>query len=162
MQAIVQSMRTECFMLVLALCSKGAFGQVELPELPYAQDALAPYISEEVGLSLHQNPVTVSAVCGARGGEGRGGVFVFLFPDHGFESVFKVTWQIFPSLCCSTRNALSLRFPADSRGYQQQLIHPSILLGKHGPRTRPVCQGWGSKTSLMESSGSPASPSLHA
>ncbi len=35
----------------MSICSR-AFGQVELPELPYAQDALEPYISGEVSDSL--------------------------------------------------------------------------------------------------------------
>lgn len=47
------NMRVESIVtLLLALCSKSSFGQVELPELAYAQDALEPYISEEVGLGL--------------------------------------------------------------------------------------------------------------
>ena len=41
-------MRTQGVLtIVLSMCAK-ALGQVELPALPYAQDALEPYISEEV------------------------------------------------------------------------------------------------------------------
>ncbi len=38
---------TRCVIAFLSICSQ-ALGQVELPDLPYAQDALEPYISEEV------------------------------------------------------------------------------------------------------------------
>lgn len=47
------NMLNHCFKLAglaLAFLTRSSVGQVELPDLPYAQDALEPYISAEVGL----------------------------------------------------------------------------------------------------------------
>lgn len=45
-------MRIQFRALLFAFCSKSYLAQVELPDLPYAQDALEPYLSEEVGSGL--------------------------------------------------------------------------------------------------------------